>query len=63
MLVCVLFSFMFIVEHIVLSGLEHCFVKGPSAETVVSVRYVAIMFMPHSSPLNEETKCLQIGGN
>lgn len=41
MLVCVLFLLMFIVEHVGLSGLEHCFVEGPSTETVVSIMYAA----------------------
>lgn len=61
MLVGVLFLFMFIMEHVVSSRLEHCFVKGPSVETVVSVRYAGEKFMPHSPPLHEATKCLQIG--
>lgn len=61
MLVCVSFPFMFIVEHIVFSGLEHYFVKGPSAKTVVSVRYTAEKFMPHSYPSHEATKYLQQG--
>lgn len=62
MLVCVLFLFMLIVEPVGLSGLEHCFVKAPSAETVVSECQVCSKkFMPHSPPLYEATKCLQIG--
>lgn len=57
MLMSVLFPFIFIVEHIVLSGLEHCYMK---CKSVVSVRYAAEKFMPDSPPLHEATKYLQI---
>lgn len=45
----------------ILSEPEHCFMKSPSAKRVVTVRYAAEKFMPHSPPLHEATKHLQIG--